>query len=78
VSLRKGERSRLNQQRPKANTFQEGPMQAHGEWCGSAGTARWLVDIVAVPGNPLTDITEVGRVKFVMKSGVIFRNDLTK
>jgi hypothetical protein len=33
---------------------------------------------VAVSGNPLEDITEMERVKFVMKGGVVFRYDLTK
>jgi len=30
---------------------------------------------VAVGGDPLMDITETERVKFVMKGGVVFRND---
>ena len=33
-------------------------------------------DIIAVSGNPLQDITEIERVKFVMKGGVVFRDDL--
>jgi imidazolonepropionase-like amidohydrolase len=33
-------------------------------------------DLVAVSGDPLTDITEMERVKFVMKGGVVFRNEL--
>jgi imidazolonepropionase-like amidohydrolase len=33
-------------------------------------------DIVAVAGDPLADITETERVKFVMKGGVVFRNEL--
>ncbi len=33
-------------------------------------------DVVAVSGDPLADITETERVKFVMKGGVVFRNDL--
>jgi imidazolonepropionase-like amidohydrolase len=32
-------------------------------------------DIVAVPGNPLSDITATERPLFVMKEGVIYRND---
>jgi imidazolonepropionase-like amidohydrolase len=35
-----------------------------------------FADIIAVSGNPLNDITEMERVKFVMKGGVIVRNDL--
>jgi imidazolonepropionase-like amidohydrolase len=33
-----------------------------------------FADIIAVPGNPLTDITALERVQFVMKGGVIVRN----
>jgi imidazolonepropionase-like amidohydrolase len=33
-------------------------------------------DLIAVAGNPLTDITEMERVKFVMKGGRTVRNDL--
>jgi len=31
-------------------------------------------DIIALDGNPLTDITAVRRVVFVMKAGVVYKN----
>jgi imidazolonepropionase-like amidohydrolase len=34
-----------------------------------------LADVVAVPGDPLADITVTERVLFVMKEGVVHRND---
>ena len=36
-----------------------------------------FADIIAVSGNPLQDITEMERVKFVMKGGMVMRDDLT-
>jgi imidazolonepropionase-like amidohydrolase len=35
-----------------------------------------FADLIAVSGDPLSDITEMQRVKFVMKGGVVARNDL--
>jgi imidazolonepropionase-like amidohydrolase len=32
-------------------------------------------DIIAVAGDPLTDITELTRIQFVMKQGVVYRKD---
>jgi imidazolonepropionase-like amidohydrolase len=46
-------------------------------WSDKMGTieaGKWA-DLVAVSGDPLKDITELQRVKFVMKSGSIVRND---
>ena len=35
-----------------------------------------FADLIAVSGDPLSDITEMQRVKFVMKGGQVVRNDL--
>ncbi len=46
-----------------------------GNYVGYIEKGRYA-DIVAVSGDPLTDITEMERVKFVMKGGVVFRNEV--
>jgi imidazolonepropionase-like amidohydrolase len=44
-------------------------------WEGQIGQLKpgYFADIVAVPGNPLEDITAVERVSFVMKGGTVVR-----
>jgi imidazolonepropionase-like amidohydrolase len=34
-----------------------------------------FADVMAVQGDPIADITEMERVKFVMKGGHIFKNE---
>jgi imidazolonepropionase-like amidohydrolase len=45
------------------------------DWEGQIGQLKpgYFADIVAVPGNPLTDIGVVEHVKFVMKNGAVLR-----
>src|SRR5215813_5597252 len=48
-------------------------------WSDKLGTiepGKWA-DIVAVSGDPLKDISELGRVSFVMKSGVVYKDTTT-
>ena len=35
-----------------------------------------FADIIAVSGNPLADVTEMERVRFVMKGGMVIRNEV--
>jgi imidazolonepropionase-like amidohydrolase len=46
-----------------------------GDRVGSIEKGKYA-DLVAVAGNPARDVTELEHVKFVMKGGQIFRNDL--
>jgi imidazolonepropionase-like amidohydrolase len=47
-------------------------------WADKVGSIEKgkFADLVAVSGDPLADITELQRVKFVMKAGKVVRNDL--
>jgi imidazolonepropionase-like amidohydrolase len=45
------------------------------DWDRELGALKpgYDADIIAVPGNPLDDISVLKHVSFVMKSGVIYR-----
>ena len=49
-------------------------------WSDRIGTVERgkLADVVAVPGDPLADITAVERVGFVMKGGTVYRDNLSR
>ncbi len=44
-------------------------------WEGSIGRLKpgFYADVIAVPGNPLTDISTLRHVSFVMKNGIVYR-----
>jgi len=49
-------------------------------WSDKAGSiekGKWA-DIIAVDGDPTADITQLEHVKFVMKSGVVYKNEYGK
>ena len=52
----------------------------NNEWDLKVGTLEKgkFADLVAVAGNPLQDISEMLRIKFVMKGGSVFRDELPK
>jgi imidazolonepropionase-like amidohydrolase len=41
---------------------------------GTVEAGKWA-DLIAVSGDPLKDISELSRVKFVMKAGVVYKNE---
>jgi imidazolonepropionase-like amidohydrolase len=49
-------------------------------WSDRVGTVEpgKLADLVGVPGDPLRDITATERVGFVMKAGVVYREELLR
>lgn len=49
-------------------------------WRDRAGSIEkgTYADVIAVSGDPLADITELQRVKFVMKGGKVIKNDLAR
>jgi imidazolonepropionase-like amidohydrolase len=49
-------------------------------WSDRVGTVEpgKLADLVGVPGNPLQEIAAVERVGFVMKGGVVYRDELAR
>jgi imidazolonepropionase-like amidohydrolase len=51
----------------------------NNDWGKKVGTIEKgkFADLMGVAGNPLTDINEMLRPKFVMKGGVVYRDELT-
>jgi len=49
-------------------------------WTNRVGTIEpgRLADLVAVAGDPIADMTELQRVRFVMKNGIVIRDDVPR
>jgi imidazolonepropionase-like amidohydrolase len=47
-------------------------------WADRVGTLEKgkFADVIAVTGNPIADVTELERVRFVMKGGVVMKNEI--
>ena len=57
----------------KAATINAADLLGEKDKLGSIEKGK-LADIVAVDGNPLTDVKAFGRVVFVMKDGVVYKS----
>ena len=59
----------------RAGTSTAAELLGWGDKLGAIEAGKWA-DIVAVSGDPLKDIKELQNVKFVMKGGTVFRNEM--
>jgi imidazolonepropionase-like amidohydrolase len=59
----------------QAGTLVDAEMMGWQDRVGSVEKGKFA-DLIAVSGDPLKDITELERVKFVMKGGQVVKNDL--
>ena len=59
----------------QAATFEDAELMGWQDRVGSLEAGKFA-DVVAVTGDPTTDITELERVKFVMKGGQVYKNEL--
>jgi imidazolonepropionase-like amidohydrolase len=58
----------------QAATVNAAALLKHDKELGSIAAGK-VADVVAVKGNPLTDITLMTRISFVMKDGVVYKQD---
>ncbi len=59
----------------RAGTSVTAELLGWSEKAGSVEPGKWA-DLVAVSGDPLSDITELQKVKFVMKGGIVYKNEI--
>jgi imidazolonepropionase-like amidohydrolase len=56
----------------QAATMSAAQLLKHDKDLGSVAPGK-IADVIAVPGNPLDDISLMKRVSFVMKDGVVYK-----
>jgi imidazolonepropionase-like amidohydrolase len=61
--------------RKRAATLEAAQLMGWQDRLGSIEVGKFA-DLVAVEGDPIADITELECVKFVMKGGHVFKNEL--
>jgi len=61
----------------RAATVNAAELLGKSEDVGSIEKGKFA-DMIAVSGDPVTDIIELERVRFVMKGGTVVRNDLER
>jgi imidazolonepropionase-like amidohydrolase len=59
----------------RAGTSVPAELLGWGDKLGTVEAGKWA-DIVAVSGDPLKDIKELENVKFVMKGGTVYKNEM--
>ncbi len=59
----------------RAGTSIAAELLGWGDKAGTIEAGKWA-DVVAVSGDPLKEITELQKVKFVMKGGTVYKNEL--
>jgi imidazolonepropionase-like amidohydrolase len=60
----------------RAGTVNAADLMGLSDLIGSVSAGR-LADIVAVEGNPLNDVSLLRHVQFVMKGGVVYKNEIS-
>jgi imidazolonepropionase-like amidohydrolase len=61
----------------KSSTSSDAELLGLADKIGTLETGK-LADIVVVPGDPIQNIRQTEHVVFVMKEGIVYRNDLTE
>ena len=61
----------------QAGTIHAADLMGWADRVGALETGKWA-DVIAVPSDPLADVTVLQHVPFVMKGGVVFKDEMDK